>query len=374
MKIVVVIPTYNEVENIGRLCDALQQEFLQRPDHEFHILVVEGNSPDGTAQVVREKMKVYPNVHLLMEKKKAGLGAAYVYGFKEAMNSLQADVIVEMDADFQHDPKDLPRLVDEIGNGYDYVIGSRFARGGSIPKEWAFKRKLFSIGGNMFSKFVLGIFNVNDFTSGFKASRVKGFVDHLPLDSILSQGFAYKIDLLFRMHRLGAKIKEVPIKFGIRDRGDSKMENNNLMDSLRVVMVLRYNESKNFIRFFFVGIVGFIVDGGLFNILRLTVLSSQNSVLVSGLVAMTVTFILNNYWSFGERKLEGTKKKAVSYVFYVFTSMIPIVFRSKLVGFSVNKFGDTALVSNTAFIIGIIIGLIWNFTIYSKIIWKDRKK
>lgn len=373
MKIVVVIPTYNESENIGRLCDALQQEFLKRPRHEFHILVVEGNSPDGTAQVVREKMGKNPNIHLLMEKKKAGLGAAYVYGFKEAMG-MGADVIVEMDADFQHDPKDFVRLIDEIDNGYDYVVGSRFTKGGSIPEEWAFKRKLFSVGGNIFSKFVLGIFNVNDFTSGFKASRVKGFVDRLSLDSILSQGFAYKIDLLFKMHRLGAKIKEVPIQFGVRDRGDSKMEKNNLMDSLRVVVTLRYNESKNFVRFFFVGIVGFIVDGGLFNILRLTVLSSRHSVLASGFVAMTVTFILNNYWSFGERKLEGTKKKAISYVFYVFSSMLPIVFRSWLVGFSVSKFGDTTLVSNVAFFIGIIIGLIWNFTIYSKIIWRDKKK
>ncbi len=374
MKIVIVIPTYNEADNIGRLVDILQQEFLKRPQHDFHTLVVEGNSPDGTANVVREKMKVYENVHLLMEKEKAGLGAAYVYGFKEAMYEMKADVIVEMDADFQHDPKDIVRLVDEIDNGYDYVIGSRFAKGGSIPEEWALKRKFFSVGGNIFSKVVLGIFNVNDFTSGFKASRVKGFVDRLPLDTILSRGFAYKIDLLFKMHRLGAKIKEVPIKFGLRDRGDSKMEKNNMTDSLRVVVTLRYNENKNFARFLVVGGIGFIVDAGLFNILRIGILSSRNSALASGFTAMMVTFLLNNYWSFGERKIDGTKKKMLGFVVYIIFSSIPIAVRSRLVGFSVSTFGDTALVSNTAFLIGIILGLIWNFTVYSKIIWKGSKK
>ncbi len=373
MKIVVVIPTYNEAENIGRMTDILQQEFLKRPGHEFHLLVVEGNSPDGTANVVREKMKNYPNVHLLMEKKKAGLGAAYVYGFKEAMNSMSADVIVEMDADFQHDPADVVRLVDEIDNGYDYVIGSRFTKGGSIPEEWALKRKFFSIGGNIFSKIVLGIFNVNDFTSGFKASRVKGFVDRLPLDEILSQGFAYKIDLLFKMHRLGAKIKEVPIKFGLRDRGDSKMEKNNLKDSLRVVIMLRLNENKNFVKFLVVGGLGFITDAGLFNIFNRGLFTAGNSALASGLIAMIVTFLLNNYWSFSERKLEGTGKKLISLIVYIVSSFIPIVVRSQLVAYAVVWLGNTFIVSNTAFMIGIILGLIWNFTVYSKIIWKGKK-
>jgi dolichol-phosphate mannosyltransferase len=373
MKVVVVIPTYNESENIGRLIEILEQTFLKRTQHEFHILVVEGNSPDGTAEVVRKKMEKLQNVHLLMEKVKAGLGAAYVYGFKEAVKDFSPDVLVEMDADFQHDPADVVRLVDEIENGYDYVIGSRFTKGGSIPKEWALKRKFFSVGGNIFSKFVLGIFNVNDFTSGFKASRVKGFVDTIQLDSILSQGFAYKIDLLFKMHRQGARIKEVPIKFGLRDRGDSKMESNNAIDSLRVVVKLRYNESKSFFKFLIVGGVGFVVDSALFNIFRITLLDSKTSAIASGLVAMIATFLLNNYWSFGERKLDGVNKKVTSFVVYIVSSFIPIIVRSKLVGFSTEMFGDTALISNAAFMIGIIFGLIWNFTVYSRIIWKGKK-
>jgi dolichol-phosphate mannosyltransferase len=334
---------------------------------------VEGNSPDNTAGVVREKAEKYRFVNLLMEEKKAGLGAAYVYGFRYAMKELNPDVIVEMDADFQHDPKDVSRLVKEINDGSDYVIGSRFTKGGSIPKEWKIHRKLLSYWGNMFSKIVLGIYNVKDFTSGFKASRVKGFVDKMDLNSVLSDGFAYKIDLLFKMHRLGAKIKEIPIKFGLRDRGDSKMERNNLSDSLRVVLTLRFNENKNFFKFCIVGFAGLTVDAGLFNILRVTALPSNISAIVSGFIAMVTTFLLNNYWSFKERKLEGGANKLVSLVVYVISSLIPIFVRSQLVRIATTAYGDTLLVSNTAFFIGIVLGLIWNFTVYSKIIWRKKK-
>jgi dolichol-phosphate mannosyltransferase len=373
MKIVIVIPTYNEAENIGRLIESLNEEFAKDSVNTYSVLVVEGNSPDNTAGVVREKGLKYPFVHLLMEEKKAGLGAAYVYGFRYAMRELNPDALVEMDADFQHDPKDVLRLVSAINEGNDYVIGSRFTKGGSIPKEWQFYRKLLSVGGNLFSKIVLGIFNVNDFTSGFKASRVKGFVDKMDLDSILSGGFAYKIDLLFKMHRLGAKIKEVPIKFGLRDRGDSKMEKNNFSDSLRVVLLLRFNENRNFFKFCIVGFAGLAVDAGIFNILRVVALPSNYSALVSGFIAMVTTFMLNNYWSFRERKLEGATNKLVSLAIYVISSLIPILVRSKLINIATTTYGDTLLISNVAFFIGIAFGLIWNFTVYSKLIWRHKR-
>lgn len=374
MKIVVVIPTYNEAKNIGRLIDALSVEFKNIPNHEMHILVVEGNSPDGTAQIVRDKAVEFPFVHLLMEEKKAGLGAAYVYGFRHAMNDLKADVVVEMDADFQHDPKELPTLIKEIDNGYDYVIGSRYIKGGSIPEDWGLMRKLFSIFGNLTSKIILGIRGVNDFTTGYKVSRVKGFVDTIDLDNILSKGFAYKMDLLYKMHKAGAKIKEVPIQFQTRNEGDSKMEKNNPMDSLRVVIKLRLNDkdTQKFLKFCVVGLIGLITDAGLANIFRITILSSKNAPLVSGLIAMLVTFLLNNFWSFNETKIEGTSKKISYFIIYCISSYIPILFRSFLVGFAVSSFGNTFIVFNTAFFIGIFIGLVWNFTVYSKLIWRKK--
>ena len=373
MKIVIVIPTYNEKENIQKLIPTLEDVFKDVPDHEFSILVVEGNSPDGTADIVRDFEDQYSNVHLLMEPEKRGLGAAYVYGFKHAMNELNADVIVEMDADFQHDPNDIPRLVKAIDEGADYAIGSRFVEGGSIPQDWALYRKFLSRGGNILSKLVLGIFNVNDFTSGFKASRVKGFVDRLKLDNILSKGFAYKIDLLYRMHRLGAKIKEVPIAFGLREEGDSKMEGNNMMDSLRVVITLRLREFQRFFKFAVVGAIGFVTDFGLFNLLWMsTSLSEKYASGASGFIAMNVTFFLNNIWSFGEFKVTTVRDLLKKIPLYYLISYTPIIFRSFLVNFAINNIGDNWIVANLTFLLGITIGLVWNFFFYSKIIWRKK--
>jgi dolichol-phosphate mannosyltransferase len=375
MKIVVVIPTYNEAKNIGRLIDMLDKEFVKMPQHVFDLLVVEGNSPDGTADIVREKAKEYGFVKLLMEEKKAGLGAAYVYGFKYAMEKLSADVLVEMDADFQHDPSELMNLIKEIDNGNDYVIGSRFVKGGSIPEEWELKRKLFSKLGNLVSKLILGVRGVSDFTTGYKASRVKGYADSIDLDNILSKGFAYKIDLLYKMYKSGAKIKEVPIKFGLRDEGDSKMEKNNLIDSLRVVITLRLRDegTRKFLKFCIVGVIGFIVDSGCFNILRVVLQNSKTASLLSGFIAMMTTFTLNNFWSFNHEKLEGAKKSITSFIVYVLSSYIPIYLRSELIKFSTLKFGNTFLVANLAFLIGVAFGLVWNFLVYSKIIWRKQK-
>lgn len=378
MRIVVVIPTYNEAKNIGLMIDALREEFKKIPHHDFTVLVVDGNSPDGTDVVVKDKMEELTKansplkVDLLVEKKKAGLGAAYITGFKYAMERLKADVLIEMDADFQHDPKDVARLISRIDDGYDYVIGSRFMEGGSIPKEWALYRKLCSHGGNIFSKIVLGIRNVTDFTSGFKASRVEGFVDTIDLNAVSSTGFAYKIDLLFKMFKVGARIKEIPITFGVRDRGDSKMERNNLIVSLKVVVLLRIQDSKSFFKFLAVGLAGLFVDGGLFNLLRVVVASSSTSALASGFFGILTTFVLNNYWSFGDRPLEGATDKVKYFVFYLASSLIPILVRSKLIHLANLYFGDTLIISNGAFLVGLTFGTIWNYAVYSRIIWRKK--
>ncbi len=372
MKVAVVIPTYNEAENIKQLIPALNDEFKKIPQHECHILIVDGNSPDGTGSVVNELKEAYSNVHLLTEKEKKGLGAAYVYGFRHAMDALSADIIVEMDGDFQHNPEDVAIMLKEIDNGYDYVVGSRFIAGGSIPKDWELYRKLLSWGGNLFSKVVLGMWSFNDFTSGFKASRVEGFANKLDFDNILSQGFAYKIDLLYRMHKLGAKIKEVPITFRSRGRGASKMEKNNFIDSLKVVLLIRMSENKNFFKFVIVGFLGLFTDILLSNGFRLTDMAPNVAASVAALCAMLVTFLLNNFWSFRDRPIKSNKKRIQKFVLYVLSSFVPIIFRYYFVAYMISLFGNTFIIYNLSLFVSISFGLIWNFTVYSKIIWKEQ--
>ena len=373
MKIVIVIPTYNEAANIKPLLQKLLEQFSKQSNHEYSILVVDANSIDGTQNEVNSLSQIHSNIHLLNEGKKNGLGAAYIKGFDYAVKNLGAEVLVEMDADFQHPPEGVIRLISEIDNGYDYVIGSRFIKGGSIPKDWAFYRKFLSYGGNIFAKMVLGIFDVNDFTSGFKASRVKGFVDKIDFNSVISSGFAYKIDILYKMRNLGAKFKEIPINFGLRDRGDSKMEKNNFIDSLKVVIMLRVKHSYSFFKFTGVGFLGLFVDLGLFNTLRILTSMSAVSALLSGSLALLTTYIFNNLWSFGDRKIDGFSKLFRNFIVYTFFSIIPIVVRARLIHYAILYFGDTFLVSNTAFFVGILFGLVWNYTVYSKIIWRKNQ-
>lgn len=244
MKIIVIIPTYNEKESIGGLLDSLfQNTFKQIPQHQTGVLVVDGNSPDGTSEVVKAKAVNYTNLNLLVEAKKQGLGIAYAAGMKHAIKNLAADAIIEFDGDGQHDPEDIVRMVAELDNGYDYVIGSRYIAGGSIPTEWALYRKLLSRLGGLTAKFVLGL-PVNDATSGFKLARVANFAENLPLEEnlLLSKYYAYKIHFLHDIISRGAKTKEIPIQFLERSGGTSKSTLKDIFDSLRVVLALRFRK------------------------------------------------------------------------------------------------------------------------------------
>src|ERR1700747_3427727 len=158
MRVVLIIPTFNERGNIGRLIEQLQAVFLSVP-HEMQILVVDDSSPAGTADVVRERQSQWVNVHLL-EGKRQGLGAAYIRGMRYALGHLNADAVFEMDADFSHKPSDVPRLLSALERGADFVIGSRYVPGGSIPKEWGLHRRLNSRFGNIVARYVAGLYRV----------------------------------------------------------------------------------------------------------------------------------------------------------------------------------------------------------------------
>jgi len=245
MKIIVIIPTHNEKVSIGSLIDAVEQEFDNIPNHQLGILVVDDNSPDGTAAVVKEKMKHHDNIDLIMQHRKLGLGIAYLAGMIYAIKKLKADAFIEFDGDWQHNPKDIKRLVAEFDQGYDYVIGSRYVPGGSIPIEWALYRKLLSKCGNLWIRYGLRL-PIRDCTSGLRLSRVEGFAEKLPLDekNILSRRHAYKVHLLHEMIRFGATYKEIPIKFLSRKGGSSKSTMEDIIESLKVSFALLCRKSK----------------------------------------------------------------------------------------------------------------------------------
>ncbi len=216
MKVTVVIPTYNEVENVGPMAEALWG--LGLPD--LDVLIVDDASPDGTGEVADRLAAENPGrLFVLHRTGPRGLGRAYVDGFRWAL-AHGADVVVQMDCDFSHDPNDVPRLVEHIPE-YDVVVGSRYTPGGRTEERWGIGRKLLSWWANFYARMILGC-RVRDITAGFKAWGREA-LEGIDLGSIRSQGYIFQVEMAYVSERLGYRVLEVPIYFRDRRAGRSKM-------------------------------------------------------------------------------------------------------------------------------------------------------
>jgi dolichol-phosphate mannosyltransferase len=226
----VVIPTFNERENIGELIPKV----LELP--RFRVLVVEDSSPDGTGAVVAELAQQDQRVSLLSRPRKQGLGRAYIAGFRRALAE-GAEYIFEMDADFSHDPQYLPALLAAAEERYDLALGSRYVRGGGTL-NWGFARQLISRGGNLYARAILGL-PVMDATGGYRCYR-RRVLEAIDLNAIQSNGYSFQIELVYRTLRAGFRIGEVPIVFPDRRVGQSKMSRRIVLEALLTVWRLRF--------------------------------------------------------------------------------------------------------------------------------------
>ena len=233
MEKLVIIPTYNEKENIALIIDAV---FALQKD--FHILIIEDNSPDGTAEIVRSLINIYPGQLFMEERKgKLGLGTAYIHGFKWGLKH-GYEYIMEMDADFSHNPADLERLYDSCKNGgADVSIGSRYVPGGKT-ENWPLDRQLYSKGGAFYTKIITWM-PVNDPTAGFVCYKRK-VLESLNFDRILFVGYAFQIEMKFAAWKLGFIIKEVPITFIDRKIGVSKMSKGIIKEGVLGVLSMQW--------------------------------------------------------------------------------------------------------------------------------------
>ena len=232
---VVIIPTYNEKENIENIIRAV----LGLKEHAFHILIIDDGSPDGTAAIVKRLMadEFKNELHLVERKGKLGLGTAYIAGFKWAIEH-GYDYIFEMDADFSHDPNDLPRLYNACANeGYDVAIGSRYVTGVNVV-NWPMGRVLMSYYASKYVRFVTGV-PIHDTTAGFKCYR-RRVLETIDLDAIRFKGYAFQIEMKFTAYKLGFKVKEVSVIFVNRQLGTSKMSGGIFGEALFGVMRLRW--------------------------------------------------------------------------------------------------------------------------------------
>ena len=226
----VIIPTYNEEENIEKIIDSISSLKV-----DFDILVIDDNSPDGTGDIVENLKGRYKNLHLIRRKAKLGLGTAYITGFKWAIER-GYDIIYEMDADFSHNPEDLMRLYSTCLNGVDLAIGSRYISGVNVV-NWPLGRVLLSYMASLYVRMVTGL-KVKDTTAGFKAYK-KEVLETIDLDNIRSRGYAFQIEMKFTTWKFGFRIMEIPIIFTERQEGASKMSGGIFNEALWGVLKMK---------------------------------------------------------------------------------------------------------------------------------------
>jgi len=229
MKAIVVIPTYNESKNIVRIIDKIFSVH-----DEIDILVVDDNSPDGTGKLVKDKMQVSDRIHIIEREGKMGLGTAYLAGFKYAIEK-GYDYIMEMDADFSHNPEEIPNFLKYIQE-YDVVLGSRYIKGVNVV-NWPLKRLLLSYFANLYTRIITGM-DVKDATGGFKCFRATA-LSKINFDEVKSNGYSFQIEMTYRLWKKGAKVKEIPIIFVDRLEGESKMSKKIVYEAIFMVWKLK---------------------------------------------------------------------------------------------------------------------------------------
>lgn len=374
-KIAIISPTHNEKTNIKNFIEKIFSLEQDLPHWDINLVIVDSESTDGTVEIIKSLIKKYKKLSLLQTKKQ-GLGKAYIDGFKYALEKINPYLIIQIDADGQHNPKLIPNFIKEIEKGADFVIGTRYSLGGSIPKNWGIHRKFLSYSANLLMKFGFMKININDWTSGFRA--IKSWIIRQSLNHIKNySGYVFQIALLDFALKNGAIIKETPIKFEERKGDKSKI--NAFQYSIQSFFYMITHSS--FIKFVIVGFLGFIVDLSFaFLFINKLNLSKPISNMISAEMAIIFNFLMNNFWSFKEKKIQGNfSQYLIKFFTFNFISSGSIFIQGGGIKLALKIFGDkyfqffsfniSSWVIYKIFIIGFII-IPYSYILYNKIIWK----
>ncbi len=367
-KVVIIIPTYNESLTIEKTLSELQKVMSSIANFDIHVLIFDSSSTDNTQELVRNIKVNNPHIHLQTEKTKTGLGSAYMQAMRYALNEMKADLIFEFDADLSHQPKYIEPMLLQTKNN-DVVIGSRYVPGGSIPKEWSFDRKLLSVIGNYIARFMLTR-KYKDFTSGFRVTKSSFLKQSLP-KNFLSNQYAYKIHLLWLLHKAKAKIYEYPIEFIDRQNGVSKLPTNSIYDSLRVLFILRLREFQGYFKMCLVGLSGLVVQLFLYNLLR-QYLSPIYAQQVSVTAAIINNYLLNSRFTFKNKIITSRLNKIKSLILFIGYSVFMIGLQTYWLDLGIKYFGSGALTENLIIVSGMFFGSLLNYLIYSRLIWRKK--
>ena len=303
-----VIPTYNEAPDIVPLLRRLTGLYR---DTDTAFLIVDDESPDGTARLVREFAASDDRVRLL-EGSRRGFGQAYVRGMVHALETLGAGVVVQMDADFSHDPADAGRLLARLagggpGGGADVAIGSRYVAGGTIDPRWHLGRRLLSRWGNRFARWIAGVRGVRDCTAGFKAIRADA-LRAAKVEDIRVRGHTFQVVLLHRLIHAGARVVEEPIHFRDREHGRTKLGIGSVLEFFYSIWWLRLASHRTLVKYGLTGLAGALVNLGSFQILLELGLHKFLASPIAIELSIVSNFLMNNYWTFADRAMLGRKR------------------------------------------------------------------
>ena len=365
-KICFVLPTYNEEENIENIIELIIQESHNQSKSVFSILVVDDNSSDQTQDIVKRVIDSANNVYLISGQKK-GLGDAYKRGFVFAIDSLEADVIFQMDADGQHDTALIPQFLNAIEEGRDVVIGSRYVAGGSLP-DFSMFRLLISKIGNLLVRYIGGVIHIKDCTSGYRAIKTS-YLKDLNFGYLSTRGYSFQSSLICDLAWRGADILEIPIAFTSRKGGDSKLSLRDQIEFLLNIPKLGFRNMEDFIKYSLVGFLGVGVNLGVYTILtRYFNFSEIVAPLVSIECALILNFFLHNFWTFGNRSTQS-RIRVRFLKFHLVSGFAAVI--NYLVFLSLFLiFGLYDILANLT---GIAVAAVFNYLINSNWTWKNNK-
>ena len=376
MKIAHIIPTYNEIDNIGLMIDSIYSVGRKYPRWKNYVIVVDDRSPDNTAGIVKKYRAKNKNIYLLL-KKKEGLGRALILGYQFAINRLKADVVLPNDADFQWNPQDYPQLIHKIEQGYDVVVASRHVPGGKVV-GWNWFRKLnHDVSNTLLAWIVAGVHEVKDHAGNFKAIRVKNCLEKVPLDKMKNSGFSFQLHILYELSKLGVKFAEVPVTFKERRLGKSKIGFNryyirDIFEYVKNSILIRIDRSERFLKYGIVGVVGLTVQSLLSKILIQSELPPFMAVIIGAEAAIITNFLLNNYWTFNEYVISGTPliNKMIQ---FNLASVGAIIIQGFVVFLGTLMFGKSAWFWSMIFAIFFLV-IPYSYFIYNRFIWKTHAK
>jgi dolichol-phosphate mannosyltransferase len=371
-RVVIIMPAWNEAENIKRMIEELVKREFPSIDADMQLLVVDNHSTDGTREIVENASKAYKHVHIIQQDK-PGLGWAYVKGMRYAMDELKADAVMEMDADFQHPPRFVKPMVEAFLNGAEYVIGSRYIKGGSVPSQWPVSRKAVSYFGNLFIRIVLLNFKVHDLTTGFRLTKVDGVLNKIDLEHLHKlERFSHKVDLLYQSLKNSKKTVEVPLEFAAREKDKSKFNWKEMVSTFELAIYLGIMDKQRFIKFGIVGFIGYLVNAITLRIM--TSLGSPSIIAWSVPVEISIisNFILNNIWTFKKEEIKGAKALILKFLQFNGTSLGALLIQTVAGSIGDVVFGVGYRQILLPFIIVVLV-LPYNYFMYNAVIWRTWK-